>query len=105
MDVHDAVMPKIGEVMQLKKQIENKAMAETDEAVKSELIAIAEDLGHAQEGMMVWMRAWGGAFEPHKKGETTVDEQKAFFAAEMERVTKVKDDILNSIKAAKSKLN
>ena len=104
MDVHDAAMPKIGEVMNLKKQVLAKAESATDEAIKAELNTLAEELGTAQEGMMVWMRSWSGAFEPHKNGETTIDEQKAFFAAEMEKVTKVKDDIFNSIEKAKKEL-
>lgn len=104
MDMHDAAMPKIGEVMNLKKQVLAKAESATDEAVKAELNTLAEELGTAQEGMMVWMRSWVGAFEPHKNGETTIEEQKAFFAAEMEKVTKVKDDIFNSIEKAKKEL-
>ncbi len=104
MDLHDEAMPKIGEVMSLKKQLEAKAKAESDSTEAANLNQLAKDLGDAQEGMMVWMRAWAGGFEPHKKGETTVEEQKAFFASEKEKVTQVRDDINESISAAKAKL-
>ncbi len=105
MDMHDAAMPKIGEVMSLKKQVEAKAQTETDAAAKAELEELSKELENAQQGMMIWMRGWSSAFTPHKNGETTVEEQKAFFAAEMEKVTKVKDDIFNSIEKAKKELN
>ena len=104
LDMHDVAMPKIGEVMSLKKKILEKAETASDSTLLKELRSIAGDLDAAQQGMMVWMREWGQISMPHVNGETSEEEQIAFFKSEMEKVTKVRDDIFNSIDAAKKKL-
>lgn len=105
LDMHDVAMPKIGEVMSLKKKILEKAETASDSTLLVELRSIAGDLDAAQQGMMIWMREWGEISTPHVNGESSEEEQVAFFKSEMEKVTKVRDDIFNSIDAAKKKLN
>ncbi|MBO3699002.1 hypothetical protein [Roseivirga sp. E12] len=108
LDVHDEVMPKLGEVMNLKRQVLAKAtdLAESnpeDEALEG-LRSLAEELDEARKGMMTWMNDWAKTKTPHTSGQSTEEEQKAFFQTEMDRVTKVKDDINSSIAAAKAML-
>lgn len=105
LDVHDEVMPKLGEVMSLKRKVLAKATeieADKPEAeILKELRDLAGELDVAREGMMKWMNDWAKSKEPHVKGTSSKEAQIAFFAAEMERVTKVKEDINSSIAAAK----
>jgi len=105
-DVHDEVMPKLDEVMNLKKQVLAKAteVSATESKTADELRDLAAELESARKGMMTWMNDWSKTSTVHVKGESAEEEQKAYFAAEMERVTKVKEDINSSIAAAKKVL-
>lgn len=105
LDVHDEVMPKLGEVMSLKRKVLAKATEiEADspgaESLK-DLRDLAGDLDGARDGMMKWMNDWAKSKEPHMSGTSSKEDQIAFFAAEMERITKVKEAINSSIAAAK----
>ncbi len=108
LDVHDEVMPKLGEVMNLRKKVLAKATELQSSNPQSEDLAdlreLATELDEAREGMMTWMNDWSKSAKPHVNGETSEEAQKAFFEAEMERVTKVKDDINSSIASAKEVL-
>lgn len=105
LDVHDEVMPKLGEVMSLKRQVLAKATEiEADNPgaeILDELRDLAGELDAAREGMMKWMNDWAKGKEDHVNRTSSEEEQKAFFAAEMALVTKVKEDINSSIAAAK----
>ncbi len=105
LDVHDEVMPKLGEVMSLKRKVLAKVTeieAENPGAeILDELRDLAGELDAAREGMMKWMNDWAKSKGPHVSGTSSQDEQIAFFAAEMARVTKVKEDINSTIAAAK----
>ncbi|WP_422355283.1 hypothetical protein [Roseivirga pacifica] len=107
-NVHDEVMPKMGEVMALKKQALAKAkeieQANGDSTQVASFRNLALRLDQANEGMMVWMRQWQANAQPHINEETTVEERKAFLNSEMEKVEKVREDINSSIEAAKSAL-
>jgi hypothetical protein len=104
LDIHDEVMPKIGEVMNLKKKVLEKAEIETDSIKVNELRDLAKQLDDANTGMMVWMREWSANSTPHVTEESSLEERKAFFKEEIEKVSKVRDDINNSIDAAKKEL-
>ncbi|KYG83304.1 hypothetical protein [Roseivirga echinicomitans] len=99
--IHDEVMPKLGELMSLKKKVLDKANASEN---PDELRDIALSLEKAQEGMMKWMNDWGANSTPHVNNESTEEEKMAFINAEMERVKKVKEEINSSIAAAKEAL-
>ena len=105
LDVHDEVMPKLGEVMSLKRKVLAKATeieADNPDAESlDDLRNLAGELGAAREGMMKWMNDWAKGKEDHVNRTSSEEEQKAFFAAEMALVTKVKEDINSSIAAAK----
>lgn len=108
LDVHDEVMPKLGEVMNLRRQVLAKATELAESNPEDEALAglrnLATDLEDARKGMMTWMNDWAKTKTPHTSGQSTEEEQKAFFQSEMERVIKVKDDINSSIAAAKAVL-
>ena len=105
LDVHDEVMPKLGEVMSLKRKVLAKATeieADNPDAESlDDLRNLAGELDAAREGMMKWMNDWAKGKETYVNASTTEGEQIAFFAAEMALVTKVKEDINSSIAAAK----
>jgi len=99
MKVHDEVMPKLNDIYKLKEELKDKiantpAMAE---AKKSEIEHVITQLDSASENMMVWMRAFNPP--PDSLGEETARE---YLEAEMEKVQKVKTDILESIEKAKA---
>jgi len=100
-EVHDEVMPKMGELMSLKKKVLDKV---NESENPDELRDLALRLDKAQEGMMVWMRQWSASAAPHENGETTEAEKMAFLDAEMDKVKKVKVDIDSSIAEAKEAL-
>ncbi len=104
MAIHDEVMPKMGQVMKLKKQILQKADESSDSTEVNELRDLASDLDKANDGMMVWMRQWSKSANPHIEEKTDVESRKAFFASQMEKVTQVKTDINSSISKAEEAL-
>lgn len=101
LNIHDEVMPKMGEVMSLRKKVLDKVEGSTN---PDELRDIALRLEDAQKGMMLWMNDWSKNSAPFVKNETTQEEKMDYLNAEKERVTKVKDDINNSIAEAKEAL-
>ncbi|MCC5930207.1 MAG: hypothetical protein JJU28_13245 [Cyclobacteriaceae bacterium] len=107
MQVHDEVMPEMGTISNLQKQIKEKLEgldenAENYEAEKSELEDLHQDLKNAHDGMMMWMRQLkrGNDLEqmPH-------DEVVAYLKDEYEKISEVKDMMLQSINDAKNYLN
>lgn len=107
MEVHDEVMPEMGTISNLQKQIKEKLEglddnAETYEVEKTELEALHQDLKKAHDGMMMWMRQLkrGNDLEqmPH-------DEVIAYLKDEYDKISEVKDMMLQSIENAKNYLN
>uniref|UniRef100_UPI0040477FD4 hypothetical protein n=1 Tax=Roseivirga sp. TaxID=1964215 RepID=UPI0040477FD4 len=90
LNIHDEVMPKMGEVMSLRKKVLDKVEGSTN---PDELRDIALRLEDAQKGMMLWMNDWSKNSAPFVKGETTQEEKMDYLNAEKERVTKVKESI------------
>ena len=108
LDTHDEVMPKMGQVMNLKKQVVAKA-AELESADSSnekiaELRDLAGELEAAYQGMMTWMRDWSESSDPYTKGEVSSSEVTAYYESEQAKVDKVKADINGSIAKAQKAL-
>lgn len=101
LNIHDEVMPKMGELMSLRKKVLDKVEGSSS---PDELRDIALRLEEAQKGMMLWMNDWSKNSAPFVKNETTQEEKMGYLNAEKERVTKVKEDINNSIAEAKEAL-
>ncbi len=108
LDTHDEVMPKMGQVMNLKKQVVAKA-AELESADSSnekitELRDLAGELEAAYQGMMTWMRDWSESSDPYTKGEVSPSEVTTYYESEQAKVDKVKADINGSIAKAQEAL-
>ncbi len=99
MDVHDEVMPKVGEIMKLKRELQEKIATSPDMVAerKAELEQIISNLDSASQAMMNWMHE----FNPLPD---TVDQEKAreYLESEMERIRKVKTLMLESIEKAQA---
>ncbi len=101
--IHDEVMPRMGQLKSLQKDLNQKAdqLASEDSVAQSVLIQhlrkTAVDLDAAYEGMFVWMRQ----FEP-EQGEMTDDEFNAYLQEQKTLVEKVKLDINNSLDKAEA---
>ena len=108
LEVHDEVMPKMGQLMKLKKQLLSKAgeIAEndtTDERIP-ELRGLADELESAHEGMMTWMHQWSENAAPYTNGIAPSEEITAFYKAEQKKVNQVKAHINGSIEKAQKAL-
>ena len=108
LEVHDEVMPKMGQLMELKKKLLSKAgeIAEndsTDERIR-ELRSLADELESAHQGMMNWMHQWSENAGPHTSGTAPSEEITAFYKAEQKKVNQVKADINGSIEKAQKAL-
>jgi len=102
MDVHDEVMPKMDDIMRLKRVLQEE-IADTPDMVierKQELEAIISNLDSASNAMMDWMHRLH-EFNPLAD---SIDQEKAreYLESEMEEIKKVKDLINSSIEKAKA---
>jgi hypothetical protein len=96
MKVHDEVMPKMGKVLELKKQINQKIDSCATQGCKDSLQKISYMLTKADEDMMQWMRA----FERPAGLDTAVQ----YYKGQMEVVVKVKQEVEQGIAAAEQAL-
>ncbi len=98
MDVHDEVMPRMDEIMKLKRELQDK-IANTPDMVlerKAQLEKMISNLDSASNAMMNWMHE----FNPLPD---SLDKEKAreYLESEMERIRKVKTLTLETIDKAK----
>ena len=100
MKVHDEVMPKMGELHKLKRELKKKIEETSDltEEKKKEIEATIAKLDSASDGMMTWMHE----FKPEADSAAGEEKVREYLENEMERVKKVKEDILVAIEKAKS---
>lgn len=97
MKIHDEVMPKMNDIHKLKVAIREK-IEKNPNLPKTERIkldAMYAKLDSANEGMMVWMREFRPL--PDSVGE---EKAKAYLENEMERVQRVRDNMLKAIESA-----
>ncbi len=98
MDVHDEVMPKMDEIMKLKRELQDKIANSPDMVLerKEQLEKVISNLDSASTSMMNWMHE----FNPLPD---SVDQERAreYLESEMERIRKVKVLTLESIDKAK----
>lgn len=103
LSIHDEVMPKIGEVMNLRREVQKKA-SELNEEEANELRDLAKELDEANTLMMVWMRGWSEKSAEYMAMENGAKEQIAYLMEEMKKVQEVKEAINSSIAKAKEAL-
>jgi hypothetical protein len=102
MDVHDEVMPKMDDIMKLKRELQEQIANTPDMVVerKQELERVISNLDSASNSMMSWMHRIH-EFDPLAD---SVDQEKAreYLESEMEEIRKVKELINESIEKAKA---
>lgn len=102
--IHDEVMPKMGQLKSFEKtalqMAEDLSKATAMDSVKvQELKNLAAELDQAYEGMFVWMRQYDV-----EDGEKTPEEVKAYLDDQMEKVTKVNQEIKAVLEKAEKSL-
>ena len=100
MKIHDEVMPKMSDIQRLSSQLrEIKANAGENAEGTPVMIEGLDDaltsLREAEQGMMDWMKNYSDT-----KSKVTGDLMKTFLERELEKITQVKINMLNSIDQA-----
>ena len=97
MKVHDEVMPKMNDIQRKKESLKNQIAsnpqmpADQKKAIEDRIIK----LDSAAEGMMRWMRNFNPL--PDSTGE---EKAREYLENEMDRVKKVREDILQALEEA-----
>jgi regulator of replication initiation timing len=101
MAVHDEVMPKTGEIYQLKKELQEKVAKSPDLAVekKKQLDQIITELDSADHLMMDWMHK----FDP-LPDSVNQEAAREYLENEMEKIKKVRELINGTIQKAKDEI-
>ena len=98
MKVHDEAMLKMDEIVKLQRELKDKIASAPDlvEEKKKEIEDKISKLDSARRGMMDWMHE----FHPETD---SLDEQayREYMESEMEKVKKVREDILDAIARAR----
>lgn len=97
MKIHDEVMPKMDVIYRKKEELKNKIANTPDmpEEKKNEIDARIAKLDSASEGMMHWMHQFNPI--PDSVGE---EKAREYLENEMEKVKKVREDILEALQQA-----
>lgn len=95
MNVHDEVMPQMGEMNRVSQDLKAKAAELEGEANAEPMKEVAESIDQASEGMMEWM----SGLQPLDKlrAEMGTDEVTSYLKAETEKIAKVKEDMMTSL--------
>ncbi|MFH6983344.1 viral A-type inclusion protein [Marinoscillum luteum] len=101
MEVHDEVMPEMGNLMNLKKQLKDKiAYPDSIGGSAEELDRLIHNLEAADESMMEWMRNY-----KDPSPEMSEEEALKYLQNKMESIREVKQKINSSKAAAEAVLN
>lgn len=94
-DIHDEVMPKMGDLRRVRKAIMLQAdsIQALDSVGADRLIEASDKLAAANESMMDWMRN----FDPDFEG--TYEERLQYLNQQKEGIIQVRDDMLSSLEA------
>ncbi len=99
MNVHDEVMPKMGELRSTQKSLLAVADSLGEDSLKTaELKQLATSIEMANENMMAWMRQ----YDHHFTG--TDEEVKVYLEGQLKSIQQVKEDMLSSLEAGKKAL-
>lgn len=102
--IHDEVMPKMGELKSLQKEVLLKIDTLKADSTKNadeiqKLQILAQDLDTSFEGMFIWMRQFKSTYE-----EMSEDEITEYLLKQKELVEKVNVDIKKNLADAKAEL-
>ncbi len=98
MDVHDEVMPKMGELRKTEKALRQMASETQDSVQTDELLSAADGIKSANENMMQWMRNYDPSFSG------TEEEILAYLKDQKEKIEVVRSDMLTSLEAGQKLL-
>lgn len=101
MSIHDEVMPEMGTLMKLKKQLKDTIshLDSTKQTVADSLNLIVEQLEEADEAMMQWMRNYKAPTE-----EMPPEEALQYLQLKKKEIIEVRDKIYNSEASARTAL-
>jgi len=100
--IHDEIMPEMGSLMGLKREIKNKVHLLDSLGIDTDvdkLSAITQELDEADEAMMQWMRDFKDPTE-----ETSEVEALKYLEQELKNIKKVRDKFDSSKEKAKKEL-
>lgn len=97
MDIHDEVMPKMGDIYKLKKSFRDSIAntADMTEEKKAEIEQLIQQLDSANSSMMVWMREFN---PPDQKDKEAFQK---YMESELVKVKKMREDVYKALEAAK----
>lgn len=95
MFIHDEVMPKMGQMHKLKKEL--KSLKDKHPQSIDSILSAIKVIDDADEGMMAWMAEFR---MPENKAETT-----AYLEKEKVKIQKVSDDMYYSMELAQKLIN
>ena len=101
MQVHDEVMPKMGELMKTEKRLKSKAdslITAADSVSAQACLDAASKINEANESMMNWMRNFQVDFQGSEA------EILGYLEEQKKGIEKVKEDMLSSLEEGKGKL-
>ncbi|MBS1950435.1 MAG: hypothetical protein OJF59_000363 [Cytophagales bacterium] len=100
MDVHDEVMPKNGQLYQLKRELQEKMKAtDLSDDTKKQLGEIIHELDSADKAMMNWMHRFSPLPDTANR-----EAAREYLEDEMEKIKKVRDLTEGVLQKAKDKL-
>lgn len=94
MAIHDEVMPKMGKLNKIKRELKKQLPHIANDSIKGIVIEEIKKLESVDEGMMSWMAEWDVPDDDAQKS--------VYLEKEMARVKKVKKDILSSMDSGQS---
>ncbi len=102
--IHDEVMPKMGDLKELKGEVLAKIQELSKDSIQQEskieeLNILAQDLDKAFDGMFIWMRQFQPSLDEMEDVEIDL-----YLNKQKEMVEKVNSDIKYSILSARSEL-
>lgn len=108
MEVHDEIMPKMGELMELKGELlANQPESISQESYMEEVSIAAENLKASHDGMMTWMKDYSEKFpygDPSPETKEAIDEKMPVLEKEVEEIKQLRDKTMQAIDDAKALL-
>ena len=102
--VHDEIMPKMGQLMELSEQMQNKITADS---TNQEYAQAKMKLNEAHDGMMEWMRDYSEKFPYGSESPATLEafkEQMPILKSEVKEIKALKADTDQAISTSKALL-
>jgi len=104
MEVHDEIMPKMGELMELRGDL----TANESESMSKEIYTAAEDLKASHDAMMSWMKDYSEKFPYESTTPETkeaMDKKLPLLVQEVKEIKDLKEQTLKAIEMAQELLS